>query len=99
MANVVHQAVDLVDSRQIIVDVGVQQAASNVHVQLIEVLSEIAAFFEVEGVLQAQNNTAGASERLALLGDVFVLDVAFGRRQALKEAIKEHLDQLHAIGA
>ena len=47
LANVVHQAVDLIDGSDVGVHVGMQYAACAVHVQLMEVGGQLAAFVVV----------------------------------------------------
>ena len=48
--------------------------------------------------MQTQHNAAGAGNRFAFFSDVVVLDMAFGGRQALDQAIKQHLNEFNIVG-
>ena len=59
-ANFHHQAMDFFQGLQIVACIYVQQTACHVVIKFIQVGSQIATLFKVQGTLQTQHNAAGA---------------------------------------
>ena len=82
----------------IIVRIGENQTPGDIVIQIIQVLCQLAATGEVQGTLETDHDAAGAGNGLAFFLDLAVGQMALGLRNAIDQAVKQHLDQGHVIG-
>ena len=78
--------------------IDVEQAACDVGVQLVEVLRQITALFEVQRALQAHHDAACTTQGIGFFFDGAMNHVTLGLGQALDQAIKQHLNELNVVG-